>query len=137
MALLDSITGLLGTAIDKIFPDKDKANEAKIKMLELQQAGEFKEIDLAYQAIVAEANSTDKWTSRARPAFMYTFYILLLSSIPMGIVFAISPTTANNIITGFGNWFAAIPDEIYWLFGSGYLGYTTARTYEKRKNISK
>lgn len=129
---LNNIADLLGKALDKIFPDKQAANEAKMRMLELQQAGEFKELEMAYQAIIAEAQSGDKWTSRARPSFMYVFYFLLLASIPMGITFAISPDTANNIITGFGNWFRAIPDEIYWLFGSGYLGYTTARTYEKR-----
>lgn len=135
--MLDSIFNLLGGALDKIFPDKDKANEAKLRMLELQQSGQFKELELAYDAIKAEAQSADKWTSRARPAFMYVFYILLLAGIPMGIVFAVSPTTAENIITGFGHWFNAIPDEIYWLFGSGYLGYTTARTYEKKRGISK
>jgi len=133
MVNITGISDFLGKALDKIFPDKEKANEAKIKMLELQQQGEFKEIEMAYQAIIAEANSNDKWTSRARPSFMYVFYILLLASIPMGIVHAVSPEVANDIIAGFGNWFRAIPDEVYWLFGSGYLGYTTARTYEKRR----
>lgn len=134
--MIPGITDLIGKSLDKIFPDRNQANAAKVRMLELQQAGEFKEIDLAYQSIIAEANSTDKWTSRARPSFMYVFYFLLLASVPMGIVNAISPTVTADIIAGFGMWFSAIPEEIYWLFGSGYLGYTTARTYEKKKKIN-
>lgn len=134
--MIPGITDLIGKSLDKIFPDRNQANAAKVRMLELQQAGEFKEIDLAYQSIIAEANSTDKWTSRARPSFMYVFYFLLLASVPMGIVNAISPTVTADIIAGFGMWFKAIPEEIYWLFGSGYLGYTTARTYEKKKKIN-
>jgi hypothetical protein len=31
--------------IDKIWPDKDEADKAKIRLIELQQAGQFKEID--------------------------------------------------------------------------------------------
>lgn len=133
----DGLFELLGKGIDKIFPDKAQRDEAKLKMLELQQKGDFMELEKRFDAIVAEANSKDKWTSRARPSFMYVFYLLLLTSLPMGIVFAISPSTASNIIEGFGAWYAAIPEEIYWLFGSGYLGYTTARTYEKQKGLTK
>ncbi len=32
-------------------------------------------------AIVAEANSADPWTSRARPSFLYVMYALLLWAI--------------------------------------------------------
>lgn len=131
--MIQSISELIGKGLDKIFPDKDQANAAKVKMLELQQQGQFKEIDLAYQSIIAEAQSNDKWTSRARPSFMYVFYFLLLASVPMGIVNAISPTVTADIIAGFGMWFKAIPEEIYWLFGTGYLGYNAARSYDKRK----
>ena len=35
-------------------------------------------------AIVAEANSSDPWTSRARPSFLYLIYVLLLFAVPMG-----------------------------------------------------
>jgi hypothetical protein len=29
--------------------------------------------------------------------------------------------------------FEAIPEALWWTFSAGYLGYTTARTYEKGK----
>lgn len=137
MVGIGNIADFLSNVIDKIFPDKEKANEVKLKMLELEQQGELTELVKRYEAIVAEAQSLDKWTSRARPSFMYVFYLLLLTGLPMGIVFAISPETASNIIEGFGGWFKALPEELYWLFGSGYLGYTTARTWEKQKGLAK
>lgn len=35
--------------IDKIWPDKDEAEKAKIRLLELQQSGVFKEIDASLE----------------------------------------------------------------------------------------
>jgi len=85
--------------------------------------------------MVAEASSQDKWTSRARPSFMYVIYILILASLPMGILYAIHPQTAANIATGFQSWLKAIPSDLYALFGAGYLGYAGARSYEKVKGV--
>jgi len=36
---------------------------------------------------------------------------------------------ATNIKTLLG----AIPEELWWLFGAGYLGYTGARSFDKAK----
>ena len=49
------------------------------------------------QAIVAEAQSTDPWTSRARPAFLYVMCALLMWSIPMGLIAAAEPKMAQGI----------------------------------------
>ena len=43
--MLSEILNIGTTIIDKIFPDKQAAEAAKIKLIELQQQGEFKEID--------------------------------------------------------------------------------------------
>ena len=40
-------------------------------------------ISAQMQAIVAEAQSADPRTSRARPSFLYVMYALLIWSIPM------------------------------------------------------
>lgn len=69
--------------------------------------------------------------------FMYVIYILILSAIPMGIVFAINPALSANIIAGFGAWLKAIPSDLYALFGAGYLGYGAFRTVEKSKGAAK
>ena len=64
---------------------------------------------------------------------MYVFYVLILAAIPMGITYALNPVLAADITTGFQAWLAAIPEEMWTLFGVGYLGYAAARTVDKRK----
>ena len=119
--------------IDKLFPDKAEAERLKLELLRQQQAGEFKELEARYSAIVAEAQSADPWTSRARPSFMYVMYLMILASIPMGFLFAFRPDVAMAVTAGVKNWLAALPEEMWWLFGAGYLGYSGARMFEKVK----
>ena len=119
--------------IDKLFPDKTEAEKLKLAMLQQQQAGEFKELETRFSAIVAEANSPDPWTSRARPSFMYVMYIMILASLPMGFLFAFKPDVAVAVTDGVGRWLNAIPGDLYALFGAGYIGYTGFRTFEKVK----
>ena len=119
--------------IDKLFPDKTEAERLKLELLRQQQAGEFKELEARYSAIVAEAQSADPWTSRARPSFMYVMYLMILSAIPMGFLFAFRPDVAMAVTAGVKGWLQAIPEEMWWLFGAGYLGYTGSRTFEKVK----
>ena len=119
--------------IDKLFPDKTEAERIKLELLRQQQAGEFKELEARFSAIVAEAQSIDPWTSRARPSFMYVMYTMILASIPMGFLFAFRPDVAMAVTAGVKNWLAALPEEMWWLFGAGYLGYSGARMFEKVK----
>lgn len=126
------IQTLLGPVLDKLIPDADKRKEAKIRLMELEQRGEFAEDEMRLDAIMSEANSEDKWTSRARPAFLYVIYIFLLSGIPFGIAYVFSPEEAVKVTEGMTHWFEAIPDSIISLFGVGYLGYVGARSVDKR-----
>lgn len=119
--------------IEKLIPDPAQKAEAKARLVELQQNGELREVETQLSAIIAEANSADPWTSRARPSFLYVVYITILAGIPMGVLFAFSPEVAANVTTGFKGWLDAIPQEMWTLFGVGYLGYTGARTLDKRK----
>lgn len=112
--------------------DATKAAELALKIQELETNIENARMNV----VIAESQSQDKWTSRGRPMFLYVMYIMLLSSIPMGIVYTISPITAENVQTGFGNWLRAIPSDLYTLFGAGYLGYGAFRTYDKTKKSS-
>lgn len=118
--------------LDKIIPDPKMREKAKLELLRQQQEGELKEVQTSLSAIIAESRSNDPWTSRARPTFLYVIYILLLSAIPMGILFAFQPESAQAVTTGFENWLNALPEELYWLFGTGYLGYSGARSYDKK-----
>lgn len=123
--------------IGKLFPDPTERARAELELLAMQQSGELKELETRMSAILAEANSTDPWTSRARPSFMYVIYVMILMSIPMGILAAFNPSMATAISAGMQAWLAAIPEDLYVLFGVGYVGYAGARTIEKRMGVTK
>jgi Holin of 3TMs, for gene-transfer release len=123
--------------INKLIPDPEARARAQLELLRQEQAGAFDGVKLQLSAILAEAQSADKWTSRARPSFLYVVYIMLLCAIPMGIVHAISPDTAADIAAGFRSWLEAIPDAIIELFKWVMLGYVGARSWEKGRRIAK
>ena len=90
-----------------------------------------------YSAIVTEAGSQDPWTSRARPSFMYVFYALLIFLvIVLPLIGLAEPTAMTAVLGNIKLGFAAIPEEMWWTFTAGYLGYTTARSYEKKSGVS-
>lgn len=128
-SLIAPVIGLL----DKLIPDPAAREAAKLQLMQAEGQQALKEIEAQLSPILAEAQSADPWTSRARPSFLYVVYVLLLASIPMGIVYAYSPDTARDVTEGFRAWLAALPQPIIELFGMGYLGYTGARSFEKWK----
>jgi len=79
------------------------------------------------------AQDDDRWTSRARPTFLWVMYALILWAIPMGLLAAISPPTAGAMTRAMADYLAAIPEPLYALFGTGYLGYTFARQWGKAR----
>ena len=67
MALLEAIVGPISKLLDKIIPDQEARDRAKLELIRLQGDQEMEAIGVQMQAIVAEAQSSDPWTSRARP----------------------------------------------------------------------
>jgi hypothetical protein len=132
-----AVAGIGGKLIDKLFPDPAEAARAKAELMRMQQDGELKELETRMSAILQEAKSADPWTSRARPSFLYCMYFLILAAIPMGVLHAVQPDLAVSIAEGMKAWLAALPEELWWLFGAGYLGYTGARSVDKRSIIKK
>lgn len=113
----------------KLSPEK----EAELKMLALQNTQELakieaelqskladyqaREIEAAGANIRAEATSGDKFTSRARPAFIYVMLAIFVCNY---IAFPLMQRPPLEF-----------PEPLFWLFGSCMLGYTGARTWEK------
>jgi len=137
MALIDVLIGPIASLIDKIIPDKEAQARAKLELITLQGSQEMQMIEAQLQAIVAEANSADPWTSRARPSFLYVMYILLLAALPMGVLSAFSPATTRDIAAGMNAYLSGLPEPLYALFGTGYLGYTAARQWGKVKGVDR
>ena len=137
MALIETIIGPILSLIDKIVPDPKARNEAKLELIKLQGGQEMETFRLQLSAVLAEANSTDPWTSRARPSFLYVIYIMILWAIPMGLIAAVRPDAATRIAAGMNAYLNGLPEPLYALFGTGYLGYTVARQWGKARGIEK
>ena len=137
MAIFDAIIGPVAKLLDKLIPDPEARDRAKLELLKLQGDQEAATIAVQMQAIVVEAQSPDPWTSRARPSFLYMMYTLILWSILMGLIAAADPQMAAGIGNGMTSYLRGIPEELYALFGTGYLGYTAARTWGKMKGVER
>ena len=137
MAFIDAIVGPVSKLLDKIIPDPEARDRAKLELIKLQGDQEMAAIGQQMQAIVAEAQSADPWTSRARPSFLYVMYAMILWAIPMGLIAAVNPSMAIGIGNGMTAYLPGLPEELYALFGTGYLGYTAARTWGKVKGVEK
>lgn len=129
------VLGVLPAVLDKIFPDKDKADEAKLKVLELAQSGELAALDadmklaLGQMEINKAEATTDLFRGGWRPATGWTcvaglFYqFLVMPLLPWAL-------------EAFGVKVAALPaidNETLMVLLTGMLGLGGLRTYEKVK----
>ena len=137
MPLIENIIGPIASLIDKIIPDPKARDAAKLELIKLQGGQEVEALRTQLSAILAEAQSIDPWTSRARPSFLYVIYAMILWAIPMGLIAAVRPDAAEQIATGMNAYLNGLPEPLYALFGTGYLGYTAARQWGKVKGIEK
>lgn len=138
-AVVDLVNGIGGKLVDRLFPDKigqaAERSRAEFELTQLTFDSDIKLYQTQLSAIIAEAQSADPWTSRARPSFLYVIYVMILVSLPMGLLSAYSPDIAARISNGMKMWLAAIPDPLWALFGAGYLGYVTAKSYDNTKKL--
>ena len=137
MPLLDSLIGPIASIIDKVVPDKAAREKAKLELIKLEGSQEMQQVEARLSAIIAEAQSTDPWTSRARPSFLYVMYAMILWALPMGLIAAFRPEAARDIAAGMNAYLAGLPEPLYALFGTGYLGYTAARQWGKVKGVER
>ena len=137
MPLFEALIGPLASIIDKVIPDKAAREKAKLELMRLDGTQEMAIVEARLAAIVAEAQSPDPWTSRARPSFLYVMYVMILFSLPMGLIACFSPQTAQDICGGITAYLNGLPEPLYALFGTGYLGYTVARQWGKAKGTDR
>jgi hypothetical protein len=126
-SLIDSVKGMIGEF--HLSPEKKAEIQAAVdanataiaaKQLELQEKLEDSyqaELQTASANIRAEAGSGDKYTTRARPSFLYAMECILIANYLLFPIIGHAPVQ--------------FPDALFWLFGSCMLGYTGARTWEK------
>lgn len=130
-----NVSGLLTTAINKIWPDPSDKSKAEALVITAAADAAINQLKAAQAVMLAEAQSADPWTSRARPSFLYVIYFLIMMSVPMSVVYAVNPQIAQALVDGFHKWLAAIPEPYLQLFGIGYLGYGAARSADKMSEM--
>ncbi len=137
MAILESLIGPIAKIIDKVIPDPEARDRAKLELLKMKGSQEMELLETRLSAIISESASADPWTSRARPSFLYVMYVIILWAIPMGLIGAWSPETARAIAAGMNGYLRGIPEPLYALFGTGYLGYAVVRQWGKVKGTER
>lgn len=127
----DLFTKIVGTF--KLPPEKaaeltalKENNAAELQKLAMQMEEHAadaitKEVDAASANIRAEAQTGDKYTSRARPTFLYVCNFILICNYIMFPIIGRRPLD--------------FPEPLFWLFGSVMLGYVGARSWEKVSGI--
>jgi hypothetical protein len=137
MPIVESLIGPIASIIDKIIPDKAARERAKIELIKLEGSHKLEGLKAQLSAIVAGAGSSDPWTSRARPSFLYVMYAIILWALPIGVIAAFRPEAARDIAAGMNAYLGGLPEPLYALFGTGYLGYTAARQWGKIKGVER
>ncbi|WP_156841945.1 holin family protein [Novosphingobium aquimarinum] len=137
MAILETLIGPLARILDKIIADPEERARAKLELLKLENSRDMEQLQTQLSAILAEAGSSDPWTSRARPSFLYVMYAMILWAMPMGLIAAFSPHTASAIAEGMTGYLGGLPEPLYALFGTGYLGYSAMRQWGKVKGADR
>ena len=125
------LAGPLFSLVDELFTSDEERERAKIKLLEMEQKGDLEATAQQLSVILAEANSKDPWTSRARPTFLYLIYVVIVLCVAGGVVGIWWPDHVATASVNIQNLLGAIPESLWWLFGAGYLGYTGARSFDK------
>lgn len=131
---------LLGGLLDKILPDPKAAADAKLKVMELAQAGELAQLNADVQLATGqmeinkvEAASADPFTSRARPFIMWVCgFALLYASI-------LEPIIRFVAMVGFkyNGAFPVINSEITLQLLFALLGLGAYRSIEKVRGVAK
>lgn len=129
--LAGPLATLAGEIIDNLFETDEEKAAAKARLMTLEQQGKLAELEISVATILAEARSQDPWTSRARPTFLYVMYAVIALAFLAGVLGVWWPAQVSRAAANIAQMLTAIPDNLWWLFGAGYLGYTGARSFDK------
>lgn len=111
-----------GKLIDRLWPDPNKAAEAKAKLMQMASRGELEELSLRMQAIVSEAKSEHPITATWRPITMLVFVAIIANN------YILAPYL--HLIFGVEAQLP-IPPEMWELLKLGLGGYVVGRSAEK------
>ena len=124
--------GAIQRVVDRVLPERVSAKEK----LDLERELTLEMMSQSGAAIEAEAKSDDPYVKRARPTFLYIMYVVIIFNfilLPLlgqlaaiALALKLIETNLTTLLQPLN-----LPKEMWYLFGSGYLGYAGARTWEK------
>lgn len=126
--MIGDIITLGTTILDKIFPNKEEAEKAKIKLLELQTQGQLQTIEADLKAMQARSDvlkvemSGNNVQRNWRPTLMYLFMLILLNNFIVYPYLKIFWPGAPHL---------AVPAQMWTLIEICVGGYIFGRTGEK------
>jgi len=110
------------TLLDKLFPDKDEAAKAKIKLVEMQMNGELSKLQISAGIITAEAKSEHFLVAAWRPITMLVFVFIIANNYIIYPYLSLFFDAAPKL---------EIPPDMWDLLKIGIGGYTVMRSVEK------
>ena len=118
----DALFEIGGKLIDRLWPDPEQRDAAKLKLVELNQAGELAELDAAMNVIVAEAQSEHWVVSAWRPVTMLVFVAIVANNYLLYPYISLFWQAAPLL---------ELPPDLWDLIKIGLGGYVVGRSAEK------
>ena len=98
MPILESIIGPLVSIIDKVIPDKEARDRAKIELIKLEGSQELEGLQARLSAILAEAESPSCTTGRSPVASILRTAMSVISSDPTTLAAYSVPSSSFTVI---------------------------------------
>ncbi len=119
--MIGSIIDLGSTIIDKIWPDAGEREKAKLKLMELQQAGQLADLESRVKVMLAEMSGN--WLQRSwRPILMLTIIAIVANNYLFYPYLTLFWTGAPHL---------ELPEQLWALMELGLGGYVVGRSAEK------
>lgn len=136
---IGSVLDFGGKLIDRLWPDPAQRDAAKLELFRAQQAGEFKEMDQAFELAKSqigvnntEASNSSFWVSGARPACVW------VGAAGMAYAAILDPLLRFAAAVGFGytGVFPVIDTTITTQVLLGLLGLGYMRSLDKKAGVA-
>lgn len=121
-AALPGILSLGTKLVERLFPDKEAQDRAKLALLEMEQKGELAELTSAAGIIEAEARSEHALTAQWRPITMLVFVVIIANNYILYPYLSLFWPEAPRL---------DLPEAMWDLLQIGLGGYVVGRSAEK------
>jgi hypothetical protein len=126
--MIQILAPLADTLIKRLFPDKEKQQEAQLEFQGMLVDGSFKEFEKTAEIIIQEAQSKHFLTANWRPITMLTFVAIIANNYILYPYLSLFWIDAPML---------EIPPDMWGLLKIGLGGYVVGRSGEKMVNAWK